>query len=270
MHPANRSVLRLRGALEDAGWHAREAAMAVEENVIWRGADAARGLAESAAESSFGRAALRLRWLVEQRVAWPLADELRDRGEFARTAVATAAIALALAAATGGVLTSRGGDGDEARPRTAIAASTPTAYIAETETGQALDGVAPTFADERTAQQAAPAKPRPAPHDPVGRTAWEFAQAFVLYEIGQADQVRERFARICTPALARSLAESPPRLPANVEVPKARVLNVVMGKRAGERVEASVSLVRLEAVSEVRLTLERSKRHGWRVSEVRG
>jgi hypothetical protein len=276
MHSKNRSVLKLRGALEDAGWQARQAAMALEEGVIWRGADATRALAQRASGSPLGRAAVRLRSSVERRVAWPLTDELRDRGELARPAVATAAVALALAAATGGALTSRGGDA-EVGAQTATAATARTglaaAYAAnadEAERGDSLDGVAPTFGDERGSQQPVPATPRRAPEDPAGRTAWQFAHAFVLYEIGDADRVREQFTRICTPALARSLGESPPRLPANVKVPKARVLNVVIGTRTRERVEASAALLRLDAVSEVRLTLERSKKHGWRVSEVRG
>ena len=265
-------MLKLRGALEDAGWHAREAAVALEEGVIWRGADAARALAQRASGSPLGRAALRLRSTVERRVAWPLTDELRDRGELARTAVATAVVALALAAGTGGALTSRGGEADATQAAMAVTARAGLAavYTAEAERGESLDGVAPTFADEHAGKQPAPASPRPAPKDPAGRTAWQFAHAFVLYEIGDADRVREQFARICTPALARSLGESPPRLPANVKVPKARVLNVVIGTRTRQRVEASVALLRLDAVSEVRLTLERSKKHGWRVSEVRG
>ena len=101
-------------------------------------------------------------------------------------------------------------------------------------------------------------------------TAWRFAEAFVLYEVGKAEEAAPVFERIATPALAESLAESPPRLPAHVEVPEARVLNVVVGKPNEEKqVEASASLVRLEAVSELRLTLEGGK-DGWRVSQVRG
>jgi hypothetical protein len=101
-------------------------------------------------------------------------------------------------------------------------------------------------------------------------TARDFAGAFVLYEVGESDaKVRKTFARTATPALARALRERPPRLPDAVSVPTAKVQNVVLGARQGRHVDASVSLLRVGDLSELRLDL--IKRQGaWAVSEVRG
>ncbi len=100
--------------------------------------------------------------------------------------------------------------------------------------------------------------------------ARDFAGAFVLYEVGKSNpQVKQTFARTATPALAKALRDRPPRLPASVKVPTAKVQNVVLGAKSGKNVDASVSLLRLGAISELRLTL--IQRHkAWVVSEVRG
>ena len=52
-------------------------------------------------------------------------------------------------------------------------------------------------------------------------------------------------------------------------MPKARVLNVVVGTASKTQLTASVSLVRLRAMSELRLTLTRTD-HEWRVAQVLG
>ena len=268
MPPKKIPVLKLRGRLEDAGWQAREAVLAVEEGVVWRGTDAARGLAGRAGASRAGQAAGRARRALERRFTWPLADALRDSGEAARTGIATAAVISALAAATGGAMLAAG----EAE-RSATAGVTPVAgahapVVSSEAPGETLEGVTPNFVSSQGGSDAAP-KEVPVPRDPLRRTAWEFAQAFVLYEVGRADDAAEDFARLATPPLVKALAESPPRLPDDVKVPKARVLNVVPGEADGKRIEVSVSLVRLQAVSELRLTLKRSG-DGWLVTEVRG
>jgi hypothetical protein len=66
------------------------------------------------------------------------------------------------------------------------------------------------------------------------------------------------------------LTARPPRLPSNGQVPKASVLNVVAGKKKGRRMEASVSLMRSGATSELRLELTRIDGKRWLVSEVKG
>ena len=58
-------------------------------------------------------------------------------------------------------------------------------------------------------------------------------------------------------------------MPANGKVPRAQVLNVVIGAAGKEQVTASVSLVRLRAISEVRLTLMKTGDE-WRVGQVLG
>ncbi len=52
-------------------------------------------------------------------------------------------------------------------------------------------------------------------------------------------------------------------------MPKAKVRNVVLADRTPKQVTASVSIVRLRTLGEVRLTLQRTK-NGWRVSGVLG
>jgi hypothetical protein len=266
MHPKNSPAVKLRDALEDVGFHAREAALAVEEGVIWRGADAARELAERTADGPLGRAAVRVRFVVERRIAWPLADSLRDRGELARTGIATAAVAVALSAGAGGAMLA---SEDGASPHAQAVEVSQVSATSQADKSTTLEGVNPTFTASRNGSDARPVPAQPAPKAGPGRASWDFAQAFVLYEVGKADDVAGEFERLATPALAASLKQSPPRLPSNMKVPEARVLNVVLGEPHEETIEASVSLVRLEAVSELRLTLTHSAK-GWRVSEVRG
>ena len=52
-------------------------------------------------------------------------------------------------------------------------------------------------------------------------------------------------------------------------MPEAQVLNVVLGEQTGKEMTASVSLVRLQAASELRLTLQETEQ-GWRVAGVLG
>ena len=85
--------------------------------------------------------------------------------------------------------------------------------------------------------------------------ARQFADAFVLYETGgTTPEVRppsgDRDAR-AVPALLRR----PPRLPADVEVPQAKVLNVVPGPLHGDIYTLSVSLLRVGVTSELRLDM---------------
>ena len=77
------------------------------------------------------------------------------------------------------------------------------------------------------------------------------------------------FAAVAEKPLAQSLEQDPPRLPAGTEVPEARVMNVVLSEPDGKQIEASVSLLRLRAASELRLTLQ-AYPEGWQVVGVRG
>jgi hypothetical protein len=102
----------------------------------------------------------------------------------------------------------------------------------------------------------------------VGR---EFAGAFLIYETGgDKAEVRKAFAATATSELSRSLLRRPPRLPAKVKVPKAKVVNVVAGPSQGGIYPVSVSLLRVGVTSELRLSMERQKNDGWRVTNVLG
>lgn len=103
------------------------------------------------------------------------------------------------------------------------------------------------------------------------KVARRFAAAFVLYETGRGgEDVRKTFAETATPELRNSLLRRPPRLPANVKVPKAKVLNVVPGPARGGVYTMSVSLLRVGLTSELRLDMEPGKGKQWQVTDVLG
>jgi hypothetical protein len=100
--------------------------------------------------------------------------------------------------------------------------------------------------------------------------AEDFAGAFILYETGgEEGQVRKAFGATATPELAKSLLKRPPRQPANVKVPEARVVNVVAGPSHGGVYSVSVSLLRIGLTSELRLDMEKLKDE-WKVTNVLG
>jgi hypothetical protein len=222
-----------------------------------------------------------LQRLVETRVVWPVADAWRKGGGVTRTAMATGAVAAVAGAASVGAIAGAGGESAEGEPSVvAQAGSTPAELVSAA--GPVLKGIAPKFEagsgeppaaapQGGAANRGAPADPAvPAPDAPPADVARSFADAFVAYEVGEtSDRTSAVFAAVAQEPLARALEEEPPRLPAAAEVPKADVLNVVMGERDGEKLEASVSLVRLDAASELRLTLEQTP-EGWQVIRVLG
>jgi len=101
--------------------------------------------------------------------------------------------------------------------------------------------------------------------------AHKFANAFVAYEIGgEKTEVRKAFAATATPELTKALMQRPPRQPAGVEVPRAKVLNVVPAPSHDKIYPVSVSLLRVGSTSELRLELEQLKNKQWRVVNVLG
>jgi len=101
--------------------------------------------------------------------------------------------------------------------------------------------------------------------------ARKFADAFVVYETGgERSEVREAFAATATPALTRALLQRPPLQPAGVEVPKAKVVNVVPAPSHDRIYPVSVSLLRVGATSELRLEMKQLKNKQWRVVNVLG
>jgi hypothetical protein len=102
------------------------------------------------------------------------------------------------------------------------------------------------------------------------RVARRFAEAFVFYEVGQKpERTQAIFEDTTSPRLATALEQRPPRQPAGVDVPQARVLNLVPGPRSGRTYSVSASLLRLGTTSELRLSIEK-KNGTWVVTDVRG
>lgn len=101
--------------------------------------------------------------------------------------------------------------------------------------------------------------------------AREFAEGFVIYETGgDKAAVRKAFKATATPELTKALLRRPPRQPAGVTVPKAKVLNVVPAPSHGTIYPLSVSLLRVGVTSELRLEMEQLKNKEWRVTNVLG
>jgi hypothetical protein len=119
---------------------------------------------------------------------------------------------------------------------------------------------------------ASTATPDGPPAGPAGiAVARKFADAFVVYETGgKKAGVRRAFAATATPELTKELLRRPPRQPASVEVPKAKVLNVVPAPSHDDVYPVSVSLLRVGATSELRLEMEQLKNKHWRVVNVLG
>ena len=273
--------MSIKDTAEDAGWSLRwtirEAAWNAEERLLWRGSDAARSAGERALTGMEP-----LQRVVQTKLAWPVADAWRDGGTTVKTGLATAAVA-AVAATSAGAATPRGRRG---RPATVTPANVtpdvPTLVSSPLPT--TLNGVNPDFTPEPgtavtaqavdPAQAVAAAKPKPIvapePGAAPDKVAKAFAEAFVRYEVGKTDESTTAvFNAVAEKPLAQTLEQDPPRLPAGTEVPEAQVLNVVMAEPDGKQIEASVSLSRMEAASELRLTLQ-SYPEGWQVVEVRG
>jgi hypothetical protein len=101
--------------------------------------------------------------------------------------------------------------------------------------------------------------------------ARKFADAFVVYETGGGkSEVRRAFKATATSGLTKALMQRPPRQPAGVEVPKAKVLNVVPAPSHEKIYPVSVSLLRVGVTSELRLEMEQLKNKDWRVVNVLG
>ncbi len=248
--------MNLRVQAEDAGWTIREAAWGVEERVLWRGSDALRRA---------GRSMQPLQRLIQTRLTWPIADALAERSHRTRTAIAAGAATLAIAAAAGGAMIAA--DHPSHHSVAPIAAASATAAPQGDVVG-ALQGVAPSIPSGHSAP--APVQPPTKTSAPPAQVAWQFASAFVAYEVGRSSKKTDAaFTATATKPLVKSLAKDPPRLPSNGKVPQARVLNVVLGAASKQQVTASVSLVRLRAISEVRLTLTKTGDQ-WRVAQVLG
>jgi len=283
--------------VDEASAYSRRAAAA---DALWSAQDSVRSGARRGLE--------RVGFGLQERLVWPLQDRAATMGAPARALSAAAAVVLAAGAVAGGLLVAGPQESREAAPTRIAVAAAPTQVEAPPPkpAEPTLQGAAPVF-EPAEAQppskvdpakaivKSAPAEDSPAPEaetsapaasssavegpdvngPPAGpeaiAVARDFADAFVLYETGQTDPtVREAFGKTASPALAKALLERPPRLPANVEVPKAKVLNVVPAPSAGDVYPVSVSLLRVGLTSELRLDMEKQKGEGWHVTNVLG
>ena len=275
--------------------------------MVWRGGDALRAVAELI-KWPFERAVWAIErglvWPLEERTG-KLNGPLRAAGVAAVALLAVGAGVLGLVWASG----SGGGSVQQAQqapaPVAAPLASAPVSKEGLAQAAPVLKGATPDFTPKASGSGAASgestAKGSSEPPEtgaattaetatssstgaaaaaskvvPVGPAATKvgrrFAGAFVLYETGRSDaKVRTTFAATATPELSRSLLRRPPRLPANVKVPQAKVLNMVPGPQHGDTYTLSVSLLRVGVTSELRIDMQRDKKTGeWRVTDVLG
>jgi hypothetical protein len=295
---------RLRSSLARASTPVHALLGAIEEHVVWRIADLLR-----ASFDLVRWPLERLLWGLEERVVWPLRERAAGWGAPPRATGAGALAAMAVGAVAVGIVLLGGGESGEERLPTAdpLTAAAPAPSPVEAEpSGPVLHGVAPKFGvgdrvgvestnDEPDGAAAADVPPvagddanaaNEAGEEEAGATtssgkavpagpeamkvARRFSEAFVFYEIGERPaRAMTVFEETATPQLATALAERPPRQPANAEVPKARVLNLVPGPRRGKVYTVSASLLRVGVTSELRLKLTRQA-GAWQVTDVRG
>ena len=151
-------------------------------------------------------------------------------------AIASGAAALAIASAAGGAMSA--GDHPAAHDSQPLVAATSGAPASSTHLAT-LQGVTPQIQAGHAAPAAATPQPPAKTAAPPTKVAWQFAQAFVGYEVGDSSKKTDAaFAATATKPLVKSLAADPPRLPSNGKVPQARVLNVVLGTAAKNQVTA--------------------------------
>jgi len=259
-----------------------DAAFAVEQRLVWKGADLLRSIAD-AVKWPFERAV----WTIERGVVWPLEERTEGWDESLRAASAGGLALLAAGAVALGVVVASGGGSTTQLGEVSAPAPAPAPLAAQPES-ESLHGAAPDFTAateeatskgsgaevgaETTAQAGdttlegspqATAAPVVAAGPAATKVAHRFAGAFVLYETGKTTpKVRATFAETATPQLTRDLLRRPPRLPANTEVPQAKVVNIVPGPKRGDSYTMSVSLLRVGITSELRIDVGRDAKSG--------
>jgi len=164
---------------------------------------------------------------------------------------------------------------EPAATETATETATASSSSAATSKISSSPGAAATTSSTPLSDTTAGAEPTSAAGPPAGHAAIavarEFADAFVTYEIGGTEaKVRGAFKATATGELARSLLKRPPKQPATVKVPRAKVVNIVAAPSQGGVYPVSVSLLRVGVTSELRLEMEKTKKDRWRVTNVLG
>jgi hypothetical protein len=301
---SNGTGARMREMFERFTWPLRKLAWKFEEKVLWRVADtfrrgpalprtprsAAYDEPASAWPTPSAEPSIERTEVASRRRLSPLrirlGAPLRDVSIVLGTIAVAIGVGVGVATVVGHSDSTDAGSPAAPGPASAGVPQRQASAVAGPAEPTTLQGVTPDFKAKNSAAttsadaQASPtaatnAKPSSIPPGVAEnitaiRTARDFAGAFVLYEVGQSSaKVRKTFARTATPALARALQDRPPRLPNSVSVPTAKVQNVVLGARTRRHIDASVSLLRVGDLSELRLDLIKRK-GSWAVSEVRG
>lgn len=293
LDPINGSVATPRFSIADAVWAAKERVAWVAGDALAAGGEALRWPFE------------RVAWGFERVLVWPLQERASGWGATMRGAVAGGALLLAAAALAGGVLVARNAGGDsEAKTPASLRVVSLTGkpsrpalpFEKEAPATPVLKGATPDFSQETQSEAAkatgaiagsavvskggsadassATGAERTAAAGPAAiKVARGFAGAFVLYETGKGErsEIRARFAETATPQLTKSLMKRPPRLPADVQVPQAKVLNIVPGPHTGDTYTFSISLLRVGVTSELRVDMQKDEKSGeWQVTDVLG
>jgi hypothetical protein len=277
---------RLRGGLaagarhfaDGAIWPLEKGAYALREKLLWPAQDRAETMGTPARALATGTVVLLAAGAGVAGLIWAAPDG--PHNDAGATPVAASAEPLAVTKAApekaaeptlhGAAPVFKPADPEavsEVDPAKAIVKSSPAA--------EASSSTASSSSQPSSTASSASAQPASVDGPPAGpraiAVAGDFASAFVLYETGESDStVRQAFGKTATPALAKALLRRPPRLPANVKVPKAKVVNVVPAPSRGDIYPVSVSLLRVGLTSELRLEMEKRKADGWRVTNVLG
>jgi hypothetical protein len=266
-----------------AVWPLERASFTLRKRVIWPAEDRAGKMGTPGRVLASGVVVLLAAGAGVAGLLWAAPDGPHDNAGATPVAATSAPLAVAKAApkkaaeptlqgATPVFKPTREEVASEVDPAKAILKSAPAG-----ETSSSSSAAATSSSTESASSTASSSSAQPAAVDgpPAGpraiSVASDFASAFVLYETGDSDSdVRRAFGETATPALAKALLRRPPRLPANVEVPKAKVVNVVPAPSSGDVYPVSVSLLRVGLTSELRLEMEQRKGDGWRVTNVLG
>lgn len=162
-----------------------------------------------------------------------------------------------------------------AKPAAPATSGAPSSSSSPTSTSSSSSAATGKISSRPSAPGSVGAEISAIPGKPAGAKALsvarKFSGAFVVYETrGKGANVSSTFGDTATPELAKALLKRPPRQPAAVNVPKAKVLNIVPGPSRGSVYTVSVSLLRVGVTSELRLEMEKLKGEGWRVTNVLG
>jgi hypothetical protein len=271
----------VKGTRDTVGRELDRASFPIEKKVVWPLQDRAHAMGVPARAISFGVAVLLAAAVGVGGLIWAAPNR--------PNAGATAQVETVSTPAVEGK--ARAVKREEAKPTLHGAAPVfkpaRPAGASEVDPGKAIVSSAPSNSTKASPAAAADSNATPSPPatqsteaesidgPPAGpaavAVAHDFSDAFVVYETGGLDGgVRRAFGETATPELSRALLRRPPRLPANVEVPRAKVLNVVAGPSHDGVYAVSVSLLRVGVTSELRLDMEQLKGKEWRVTNVLG